>query len=298
MDHFRRQEILNIVIPRINDYIKNNTDPRIIILRYPTIIQWIFKDLSFLSLNVESNTIKENKKLEDTWGSSIMKECYPKHPKPLKDSKQIKRLKIDPSLITEQQCLENDQLINKQQHLENDPSLITEQQPEQISKPKRNQWSGTFGEKVITEICILRGETILEQKRYKQGKGIATCKPDIETDKNVIEVKTGTYFTSGTSHDKIPSIIFKYSNISELSGKPVKAVMLGRAASFCSENGLFPKCSINESVQKVANKFNVIAQDYHIEYIPAKKWLADLVTPSILDIYKDISASDIDTICY
>ena len=62
----------------------------------------------------------------------------------------------------------------------------------------------------------------------------------------IVEVKTGTFYTSGTAGEKILGCPFKYAEIPELYGKPLKILCLGCAEKVCRESyGNLPgaKCS-------------------------------------------------------
>ena len=51
------------------EFVSNNKDPRITLLRNKNVVQWLFCDLSFLG----SGKNKEMKVLEDIWGRKTMK---------------------------------------------------------------------------------------------------------------------------------------------------------------------------------------------------------------------------------
>ena len=88
---------------------------------------------------------------------------------------------------------------------------------------KSDQWTGPFGEQLCREAFSLLGKNI--KKPEKKG----SIEIDWETDDYMIEVKTGTYFTNGTAHEKILGVPFKYSEVYKLYGKPLKILCIGYA---------------------------------------------------------------------
>ena len=60
--------------------------------------------------------------------------------------------------------------------------------------------------------------------------------PDLETDDYIVEVKTQTYFTSGTAGEKILGTPFKYRNVPVLYKKPLLIMCIGGAEKMCKEN--------------------------------------------------------------
>jgi hypothetical protein len=59
--------------------------------------------------------------------------------------------------------------------------------------------------------------------------------PDLETEDNIIEVKTQTFYTSGTAGEKILGSAFKYASIPVLYGKPLIILCIGGAEKICKE---------------------------------------------------------------
>ena len=120
------------------------------------------------------------------------------------------------------------------------------------------QWTNKFGEHLCEEVYTLLGETVRKPEK-RMGH-----QPDLETDREIIEVKTGTYLTNGTAGEKILGCPFKYCEVPELYGKPLKIVCIGGAEKMCRENyGNLPshRCSIQK--QNFLNFF----KDNQIEYI-------------------------------
>ena len=86
-----------------------------------------------------------------------------------------------------------------------------------------NQWTSKFGEYLAEEIYRLLGYKV------KRPKKLGGKIPDLETEDFIVEVKTGTFFTTGTAHEKIVSVPWHYSRIPELYGKPLVILCIGGA---------------------------------------------------------------------
>ena len=70
----------------------------------------------------------------------------------------------------------------------------------------------------------------------KRGAKFTKYIPDFEIDNFVIEVKTNSYFTSGTATEKILGCPFKYAEIPELYKKNLIIICVGGAEKICREN--------------------------------------------------------------
>lgn len=105
------------------------------------------------------------------------------------------------------------------------------------------QWTNKFGEHIAEELYILMG--------YNPTKPIIKehHQPDLEIDDAIIEVKTGTYYTSGTAHEKILGCAFKYAEVPDLYNKPLKVVCIGGAEKLCRERYGILDCS-EKSIKK------------------------------------------------
>jgi len=88
------------------------------------------------------------------------------------------------------------------------------------------QWTNRFGEHLCEE--LFPGVTKPVKKNHFQ--------PDLETPGYIIEVKTQTFFTSGTAGEKILGTPFKYADVPALYGKPLKIVCVGGAEKVCRES--------------------------------------------------------------
>jgi len=99
-----------------------------------------------------------------------------------------------------------------------------------IKRPDMNinkQWTNRFGEYLCQELYEVFEYDITVPTKKKH------FKPDLEIEDAIIEVKTGTYFTTGTAHEKILGCPFKYCEIPELYKKPLRIVCIGGAEKIC-----------------------------------------------------------------
>ncbi len=117
-----------------------------------------------------------------------------------------------------------------------------------------SQWTNKFGEMIVQEFLSEKSWV----PKSKQG-----FKPDLETDEYVIEVKTQTYFTSGTAGEKILGCPFKYCDIPELWGKPLKIICLGGAEKICREEyGNLPGEKTSKNKQKILDFYKEMGIEY------------------------------------
>jgi hypothetical protein len=129
------------------------------------------------------------------------------------------------------------------------------------------QWTNKFGEHLCEEIYSLLGMAVL--KPVKKGH----YQPDSEVDDAIIEAKAQTFFTAGTAGEKILGCPFKYAEIPDLYGKPLKILCMGGAEKVCRESyGNLPgaKCSTQKK------KFLDFFRENRIEYIGASDILKAL----------------------
>jgi hypothetical protein len=104
----------------------------------------------------------------------------------------------------------------------------------------RGQWTTVFGEQLGRELYTLLGNNVSKPVN-KRG-----YEPDLEAGDVLIEVKTQTFYTSGTAGEKILGVPFKYAEIPELYGKPLKIICIGgaeRASRDSYGNLPGPKCT-------------------------------------------------------
>jgi len=122
------------------------------------------------------------------------------------------------------------------------------------------QWTNKFGEHICEEIYILLGKVVSKPANKEHHQ------PDSEVDDAIIEVKTQTYYTDGTAGEKILGCPFKYAEIPDLYGKPLKILCMGGAEKVCRESyGNLP----GEKCTRQKKKFLDFFRENKIEYIGA-----------------------------
>ena len=131
------------------------------------------------------------------------------------------------------------------------------------------QWTNKFGEHICEELYMMLGKQVSKpiKKQHYQ--------PDSEVDDAIIEAKAQTYYTSGTAGEKILGCPFKYAEIPQLYGKPLRIVCMGGAEKVCRESyGNLP--GEKHSLQK--KKFIEFFRENGIEYIGATDILQAVAT--------------------
>ena len=129
------------------------------------------------------------------------------------------------------------------------------------------QWTNKFGEHICEEIYALLGKNVSKPANKEH------YQPDSEVDDAIIEAKTQTFYTNGTAGEKILGSPFKYAEIPDLYGKPLKILCMGGAEKLCKEKyGNLPgaKCSPQKK------KFLDFFRENGIEYIGASDILKSL----------------------
>ncbi len=130
----------------------------------------------------------------------------------------------------------------------------------------RQQWTGTFGEHLFEELCMLSGEGVSKPVKKEN------FRPDWETPSAIVEVKTGTYYTQGTAGEKILGVPFKYADIPNMYAKPLHIVCIGGAEKYCREQGIIGECS---SLNK--KRFLDFYREQQIEFIGATDIVKQLI---------------------
>lgn len=85
-----------------------------------------------------------------------------------------------------------------------------------------NYWSGPLGEYYVYSSLKSSGKSV---KRPHPVNGFT---PDWECDDYIYEVKTRNYTSTGSIGEKALGIPFKYCDIPDLYGKPLKIVLVGK----------------------------------------------------------------------
>lgn len=130
------------------------------------------------------------------------------------------------------------------------------------------QWTNKFGEHICEELFCLLGKNVTKpvNKHHYQ--------PDAEVDDAILEAKAQTFYTSGTAGEKILGSPFKYADVPELYGKPLKIVCIGGAEKVCRESyGNLPGEKSTVKKKKILEFFRGIG----VEYVGATDILRSLV---------------------
>ena len=121
------------------------------------------------------------------------------------------------------------------------------------------QWTTKFGEHLCEEIYLLLGKECTKPVKKNH------FQPDQEVVDQIVEVKTETYYTTGTAGEKILGCPFKYAEVPFLYSKPLTILCLGGAEKACREE--YGNLGPQASPQK--KKFLEFFKEEQIEYIGA-----------------------------
>lgn len=130
------------------------------------------------------------------------------------------------------------------------------------------QWTNKFGEHICEEICMLF------RKEFKSPKTINGYHPDVEDNDTIWEVKTQTFYTTGTAGEKILGSSFKYAEVPSLYKKPLKILCLGGAEKICRESyGNLPGPRCTPQKKKILDCF----AEFGIEFVGATDVLRSFI---------------------
>ena len=87
------------------------------------------------------------------------------------------------------------------------------------------QLNHQFGEQIAKELLIIMGGNPRKPKK------VDNMQLDLETDDLIVEVKTKTYFTTGTASEKNGNVPFKYADLIDKFNKPLKILLIAGAES-------------------------------------------------------------------
>ena len=82
----------------------------------------------------------------------------------------------------------------------------------------KSNWSALLGESLVYDILTTKGDN------PRKSIGAHGFRPDFVTDNCIYEVKTRNWTTRGSIGEKLLGCGYKYSDIPELTGKPLKIV--------------------------------------------------------------------------
>jgi hypothetical protein len=129
------------------------------------------------------------------------------------------------------------------------------------------QWTNKFGEHLCEELYSLLGKTVSKPVKKEH------YQPDSEVEDAIVEAKAGTFHTGGTAGEKILGCPFKYAEIPDLYGKPLKIVCMGGAEKVCRESyGNLPGSKCTPQKKRFLDFF----RENRIEFIGASDILRSL----------------------
>lgn len=98
----------------------------------------------------------------------------------------------------------------------------------------RKQWTNEYGEAVVRFLLKELDYKICEKKpKIKVGRSVFI--PDIETDCAIWEIKTRNWTTSGTAGEKVLGTPVKYSELPNITGKPLYIVTVAYQEYECDK---------------------------------------------------------------
>jgi len=127
------------------------------------------------------------------------------------------------------------------------------------------QWTNKFGEHIMEELYMLINKQINKPKKINH------LQPDLETDDFIIEVKTQTYYTTGTASEKILGCPFKYADVPTLYNKPLKIVCIGGCEKALLDFGII------ETSCETKKKYLQFYKENNVEFVSFKQLIADLI---------------------
>tara|TARA_Y100000389_G_scaffold121176_1_gene118560 strand:+ start:160 stop:936 length:777 start_codon:yes stop_codon:yes gene_type:complete len=189
---------------------------KIQLLRKKDVISWILGDTTFL--DPENPIVSYGKKDIQVDTGEVYKSGK------RKGLKKIKKIKVEDK--DKPKYKYNTGEFNKkleENEAEWNMKIMKEIRPDLFDKDsKQKSKFGLFGEILVKEYYILTGEFLTDKPEKKGGHDL-----DLETFKEMIEVKTGSYFTTGTAGEKVPGVPWKYSEVPDLYEKPLLIILIG-----------------------------------------------------------------------
>jgi len=209
------QNIFTKIESKINELEKEDQD-KIHLLKKKDVISWICGDTEFLE--PENPIVSYGVKHIQVETEEVYKSGKKK------GQKKIKKKKVEDKDKPKYKYNKG-QLLNKKRENEAkwNMELMKEIRPD-LFKKEHSQSSlfGPFGEILVKEYYIMTGEFKTDKPEKKGGHDL-----DLETFKEMIEVKTGSYFTTGTAGEKIFGVPYKYRKVPRLYNKPLLIILLG-----------------------------------------------------------------------
>ena len=212
--------ISSLLLNKIKNKVENLSEEKkseIKLLIKVDVLKWIYGDTSFLESKNYIIGYKKEKNLIET--DKIYKYGKKKGQKKNKtieiENKNSPIYKFNIGEITEQ---------NRKNEAKWNMKLMKEIRPDLFKKThSQSSLFGPFGEQLVKEFYILINEYKTNKPEIKNRHNL-----DLETIYKMVEVKTGSYFTTGTAGEKIYGVPWKYADVPRLYGKPLLIVLLGQ----------------------------------------------------------------------
>lgn len=248
--------IYNKILNRIKG-LDEEKQKQIKLLKEKEVIEWIFGNTEFLYPENPIISYGKKKIKEDT--GKIYKSGKKKGQKIYKsvkiDDKDKPKYKYNKGQFSEK-IRDNEAKWNMK--------IMEKIRPDLFKKEhSQNSLFGPFGEMLVKEYYILTGEYITDKPEKKNGHDL-----DLETITKMIEVKTGSYFTTGTAGEKIYGVPYKYSDVPELYEKPLVIILIGS-----SKNDSSLVCEASDKKEKMKK---IWKEEFNITYECFRKLLNNL----------------------
>ena len=136
-----------------------------------------------------------------------------------------------------------------------------------IGQTNNGNWTTLLGETLVYDVLVLKGEN---PRKPETKSGYS---PDWETDEYIYEVKTRNWTTTGTAGEKVFGVMYKYSDIPKLYGKPLKIVCV----AYQEHELVYGNTKIFGEVSETKKIYLDLAKSLDIEYIKFSDLVKDLV---------------------
>ena len=85
---------------------------------------------------------------------------------------------------------------------------------------------------------------------------------DLECDEYIIEIKTQTFFTSGTAAEKILGVPIKYSDVPRVFKKPLKIILVANTEVLVKNNYKILCCDISNEKKKIIDFYKTLEIEF------------------------------------
>jgi len=122
-----------------------------------------------------------------------------------------------------------------------------------IGKEEETMWTGIFGECIAKEIFLLHDFEVTKPKKISgmQLDWLVSSKESCDKFEYLVEVKTQTFYTTGTAGEKILSVPLKYACI----GMPLKIISIANIEKLMREDyQCLPEMGVSNGLPKEKRK--------------------------------------------